>query len=439
MHRKLVMILFLIIISFFPIIHIYSVPIDEDNNDNNSNRNSSGETVCEYPEHNGLKITMSRSGAQVDSSFLNGIGEEKNFYSLVRYNKSDYTVSDDVEYPDDLYDIYNELGECPDNMWVCEEIRMTGSIQNPLQLVGNFFRKSNPAWEFNHRKLYLLTEDKYNSSYLKSFENDDTEVVITNETGEIAEDFYEACGGNNGGIFVLTGSVCAFFGGYYGSLFEFMNPIGDGYQIYANSAECSVAHPNSSNRYNVNCTRLDADLLRYKGIVDEYKGCSSDDNSCKIPIINKLNKKENDLKAICKSMFENYDYNDNQGECLDTCLSLKNKINEYRQGTDLYIDYTNVGDSCEIAENIIAMVYNVLKWAKYIAPALVIILSMLDFIKAIASQSDDEMKKAQGKFVKRLIVAALLFLLPFIINFMLKTFGMYNSKCDVNNLFSSSK
>ena len=49
------------------------------------------------------------------------------------------------------------------------------------------------------------------------------------------------------------------------------------------------------------------------------------------------------------------------------------------------------------------------------------------------------MKKAQGKFVKRLIVAALLFLLPFIINFMLKTFGMYNSKCDVNNLFSSSK
>ena len=85
------------------------------------------------------------------------------------------------------------------------------------------------------------------------------------------------------------------------------------------------------------------------------------------------------------------------------------------------------------------MVYNVLKWAKYIAPALVIILSMLDFIKAIASQSDDEMKKAQGKFVKRLIVAALLFLLPFIINFMLKTFGIYNSKRDVNNLFSSSK
>ena len=66
---------------------------------------------------------------------------------------------------------------------------------------------------------------------------------------------------------------------------------------------------------------------------------------------------------------------------------------------------------------------------------LVTILSMLDFIKAIASQSDDEMKKAQGKFVKRLIVAALLFLLPFIINFVLKTFGFYNSKCDITDLF----
>ena len=49
---------------------------------------------------------------------------------------------------------------------------------------------------------------------------------------------------------------------------------------------------------------------------------------------------------------------------------------------------------------------------------------------------DDDMKKAQGKFVKRLMVAALLFLLPLIINFMLKTFGLYSSECDISDLFS---
>ena len=44
------------------------------------------------------------------------------------------------------------------------------------------------------------------------------------------------------------------------------------------------------------------------------------------------------------------------------------------------------------------------------------------------------MKKAQGKFIKRLIVAALLFLLPLIINFVLQTFGFYNSGCDITDL-----
>ena len=49
-------------------------------------------------------------------------------------------------------------------------------------------------------------------------------------------------------------------------------------------------------------------------------------------------------------------------------------------------------------------------------------------------KNDDDMKKAQSKFVKRLIVAALLFLLPLIINFVLQTFGFYNSGCDITDL-----
>ena len=91
-----------------------------------------------------------------------------------------------------------------------------------------------------------------------------------------------------------------------------------------------------------------------------------------------------------------------------------------------------------IDQDKIDAVNNVLKWAKYIAPALIIVFTMLDFIKAIASQNDDDMQKAQSKFVKRLIVAAILFLLPLIINFILQTFGFYSEKCDITDLFSKN-
>ena len=173
----------------------------------------------------------------------------------------------------------------------------------------------------------------------------------------------------------------------------------------------------------------------YKQVKDDinaYMNASSKEKSTKLDIYNSDKEK---LREFCVSVLKTQNYA--EGTCIDQCLKLSGEISILETKAGLKNPYAK--SKCNIGESIVNMVYNVLKWAKYIAPALVIILSMLDFIKAIASQSDDEMKKAQGKFVKRLIVAALLFLLPFIINFMLKTFGMYNSKCDVNNLFSSSK
>jgi len=46
----------------------------------------------------------------------------------------------------------------------------------------------------------------------------------------------------------------------------------------------------------------------------------------------------------------------------------------------------------------------------------------MDFIKAIAAQSEDEMKKAQSRFIRRLIVAALVFIVPFLIEYVLTAF-----------------
>ena len=94
-----------------------------------------------------------------------------------------------------------------------------------------------------------------------------------------------------------------------------------------------------------------------------------------------------------------------------------------KEGTDLYRGIRN-GKTCNVSDKLINWIANIIRWVRYLAPVLVIILGILDFIKAIASQSEDEMKKVQKRFVIRLIVAALFFLIPFILEFALKAFNL---------------
>ncbi len=66
------------------------------------------------------------------------------------------------------------------------------------------------------------------------------------------------------------------------------------------------------------------------------------------------------------------------------------------------------------------------KIMKFAAPILVIILSTIDYVKAITSHDAEGLKKANGKFVKRLIIGILIFLLPFLLDFLFETFGIYD-------------
>lgn len=56
---------------------------------------------------------------------------------------------------------------------------------------------------------------------------------------------------------------------------------------------------------------------------------------------------------------------------------------------------------------------------KILVPILLIVLGSLDFVKAIFSGDDSNMKKAQNKFIKRLIIGIVLFLAPSVLKFML--------------------
>ena len=56
-------------------------------------------------------------------------------------------------------------------------------------------------------------------------------------------------------------------------------------------------------------------------------------------------------------------------------------------------------------------------------PILLIIFGMLDLGKAVMAQKEDEIKKGQQMFIKRLIAAVIVFFVVFIVSFTLKIFA----------------
>ncbi len=61
-------------------------------------------------------------------------------------------------------------------------------------------------------------------------------------------------------------------------------------------------------------------------------------------------------------------------------------------------------------------------------PVLLIILGMIDLGKSVMAQKEDEIKKAQGLFIKRLIAAILVFLVVFIVQIVVRFIAKDDSK-----------
>lgn len=62
---------------------------------------------------------------------------------------------------------------------------------------------------------------------------------------------------------------------------------------------------------------------------------------------------------------------------------------------------------------------------KFAAPVMVFAFSTVDYVKAISAQNADEIKKANGRFIKRLVAGIAVFFLPFILDFIFDIFGLY--------------
>ena len=135
----------------------------------------------------------------------------------------------------------------------------------------------------------------------------------------------------------------------------------------------------------------------------------------------------NTLKKYCSNIFATQDYNSKEDSCINLCLNLKIKLKELGVIED-------ENRTCGLTDRVILWIANIVRWVKYIVPVMVIILSILDFIKITGTDKEDEIKKSQGKFVRRLISAALIFIIPFIIEFILIQMGFNVNGCGIIDL-----
>lgn len=72
------------------------------------------------------------------------------------------------------------------------------------------------------------------------------------------------------------------------------------------------------------------------------------------------------------------------------------------------------------------LLQKILDYIKIIGPALVLVLSSIDFLKVVIFSDDDAMGKAKKKLGMRIILMMLLFFIPVIIEVLLNVFGVFS-------------
>ena len=65
-----------------------------------------------------------------------------------------------------------------------------------------------------------------------------------------------------------------------------------------------------------------------------------------------------------------------------------------------------------------------LSYSILLGPTIAIVLGSLDMGKAIVTSDDENMKKAQNRFIKRILAAVLLFFIPLFTQILLGMFGI---------------
>ena len=103
-----------------------------------------------------------------------------------------------------------------------------------------------------------------------------------------------------------------------------------------------------------------------------------------------------------------------------TIDDLREDLNNYDADADCNSLLGDVKDP----ESVAWLLQQVLNYIKILGPILVVILSSVDFAKAIMASDDENMKKAEKKLMIRLVLAIALFLIPTLVSVLLNIFGI---------------
>lgn len=93
---------------------------------------------------------------------------------------------------------------------------------------------------------------------------------------------------------------------------------------------------------------------------------------------------------------------------------------EFDDGEPTCTDYNELFGDKNDEDSISYMIHSVLQYVRIIVPILVILLGTIDFAKAVIAGKEDQMRKAQMDFVKRIIIGVAVFFVPLIVDIVME-------------------
>lgn len=88
-----------------------------------------------------------------------------------------------------------------------------------------------------------------------------------------------------------------------------------------------------------------------------------------------------------------------------------------------------------IDDSIADVVHTVIRAIQIVVPIILVVFGMIDMLKGVSSQKEDEIKKGQQTFVKRVIAAALVFFVIAIVKFIISAVSNNSDIMECANCF----
>lgn len=85
--------------------------------------------------------------------------------------------------------------------------------------------------------------------------------------------------------------------------------------------------------------------------------------------------------------------------------------------------YVKCGKIEQLPKKVLQLSNTVVNIMQIAVPVILVIMGAIDLVKGISSQNDDDIKKAQGMFIKRLIMGALVYFVFVIVKLLISAIG----------------